>query len=99
MSLDKKPAGGFRPFDPVVDTETYVSPVSDSYPPSFRPFDPVVDTETRAPHRKKPQCAVFDPSIQSWILKPGFRGSALPVRRGFRPFDPVVDTETQVYKE
>jgi len=37
---------GFRPFDPVVDTETDLDAVPAMALPRFRPFDPVVDTET-----------------------------------------------------
>ena len=38
---------------------------------------------------------VFDPSIQSWILKHAVDTANVTIAESFRPFDPVVDTETQ----
>jgi len=37
---------------------------------------------------------VFDPSIQSWILKRMDYIAIIVYTGRFRPFDPVVDTET-----
>jgi len=78
-----------------VDTETQLSGAHKTQAVRFRPFDPVVDTEIEmAAITTSGQKQVFDPSIQSWILKSGLDRLSAQLEPGFRPFDPVVDTET-----
>jgi len=55
-----------------------------------------VDTETTIKVKNgESGILVFDPSIQSWILKHSCKMGDDIKWVGFRPFDPVVDTETQ----
>ena len=67
--------GSCTPFDPLVDTETYICLENEHYKFGCTPFDPLVDTETM-------DMIIFlviiipvaPPSIRLWILKHEFNG-------------------------
>ena len=88
-------AGCCTPFDPLVDTETFLKRLHDKLIIGCTPFDPLVDTETLCIQTSETPtscCTPFDPLVDTETL---FFCVHHAPPYSCTPFDPLVDTETQ----